>query len=137
LDRGIKETSPPVAESEPKPQGLSAFLRGRWRVDVDSTATSRYRTEDNYVFTIEESGDFSAELVSSTTQTGHKMHYSKKYEGTWTLESDKSVRFEHYPAGVGGKESFSFRFDVVKSQELRGTTDIHPLGRKNTLWRRV
>lgn len=132
----VPRTFEPVTPPKPKPQGLAAILPGDWKVDVDSTVTSMYRTEDNYRFSLQESGEFEAERFASRAQTGHTSRYSDRYEGNWVLVGEKSVRFEYYPSGVGGKESFSFTFDLVKPRELRGTTDIHPLGRRPALWRR-
>ena len=124
-------TKPAAPEVPPNPEGLSAILPGDWRVEVDSIVTSIYQSVDRYAFSIRDSGEFNAELFA------HTPRYAKKYEGTWVAVGEKSVRFDYYPEGVGGKESFSFTFDFIKPRELRGTTDIMAIGRRHTLWRRT
>jgi hypothetical protein len=135
----LKPEPPPPSPPEPKKrtlEGLAALLPGHWHVDVDTTVTALYRTEDNYIFSLDASGEFEAERVSSRAQTGHTTSYSEKYEGSWEVVGQSGVRFDYYPSGVGGKQSFSFKFDMTRQRELRGTTDIHPLGRRHALWRR-
>jgi hypothetical protein len=130
------EVQPPTVSAPPR-DSLAAILPGLWAVDVDSTAYSGYRTEKNYYFTIKASGEFKAELASSTAQTGHRTSHSENFEGDWVLSTQKSVQFAYYPEGVGGKQSVTFWFDLIKPKELRGTTDIHVLGIKHAKWRRL
>lgn len=125
-----------AASSQAAKDGLAAILPGQWNVAVASTGGgSLHQRDDVFLFNIIATGVFGARQISSAATIAAGA-LSEPLAGAWIIESNSSVRFEHYPAGSTRKKSFTFALEVIAADQLRGSTDM--IGRrKRAVWRRA
>jgi hypothetical protein len=116
---------------------LSAIVPGKWNVEIIDRSSSPFTTETTelYVFSFEMFSTFTAALV----REAHLKYLPfDGVKGEWSTSDDTSVVLKREVADAGSYRkpgtvsrwrptsvvSYRFLFDVIRANELRGTTDF-------------